>query len=96
MDPRELTTAIPRFLICVYQALSSGLPHRCRFAPSCSQYMADALQTKGLLKGLAFGLRRILKCHPWHPGGYDPITENVVHPNVVRPNVVRPNVVHYI
>ena len=44
----------------------------CRFHPSCSRYMAEALRKYGFVVGLAKGLRRISRCHPWNPGGYDP------------------------
>ena len=44
----------------------------CRFEPSCSRYMIGALREYGLFKGLAKGIARVLRCHPWHPGGYDP------------------------
>jgi uncharacterized protein len=44
----------------------------CRFEPSCSRYMIGALREYGLFKGLAKGITRVLRCHPWHPGGYDP------------------------
>ncbi|MGI6679465.1 MAG: membrane protein insertion efficiency factor YidD [Dehalobacterium sp.] len=61
------------FFIRIYQkCLSPILPGRCRFYPSCSQYWIDALKKYGLLKGVRRGLKRISKCHPWHPGGYDP------------------------
>jgi putative membrane protein insertion efficiency factor len=46
---------------------------RCRFFPSCSEYALQAFESKGFWKGLGFGLLRILKCHPWHPGGFDPV-----------------------
>lgn len=45
----------------------------CRFRPTCSQYMIDALQTHGIVKGLYLGIKRILKCHPWGGSGYDPV-----------------------
>ena len=44
----------------------------CRFEPSCSRYMIGALRRYGLLKGLWKGTGRLLRCHPWNPGGYDP------------------------
>lgn len=45
----------------------------CRFTPTCSTYTYQAVEKYGALKGLYLGLRRILKCHPFHPGGYDPL-----------------------
>jgi hypothetical protein len=53
--------------------LSPVLPKSCRFLPTCSVYSMEALQEYGILKGLYLSLRRILKCHPFHPGGYDPV-----------------------
>ena len=45
----------------------------CRFYPTCSQYALEAIDKYGALKGLKLALIRILKCHPFHPGGYDPL-----------------------
>ncbi len=61
-------------LIRLYQYTVSPLVGPCcRFHPSCSQYMVESLQSKGLMKGLWLGAVRILKCHPFNPGGYDPV-----------------------
>lgn len=51
--------------------LSPLLGNHCRFHPSCSCYAEDALKKFGVIRGSWLGLRRILKCHPWHPGGVD-------------------------
>ncbi len=62
------------FLVRVYQVtLSPLLGSNCRFQPTCSSYMIQALQTHGLLKGLYLGMKRILRCHPWGGSGYDPV-----------------------
>ena len=62
------------FLIRFYQkAISPFLGRRCRFYPTCSEYTKQAVEKYGALKGLYLGLIRILKCHPFHKGGYDPL-----------------------
>lgn len=53
-------------------ALSPYLGGQCRFHPTCSQYALDALEAYGLWRGLGKALLRVAKCHPWHPGGFDP------------------------
>ncbi len=59
--------------IRVYQVVISPLlPKRCRFYPTCSSYAIQAIEKHGL-RGLWLALKRILKCHPLHPGGYDPV-----------------------
>ena len=53
--------------------ISPLLPSACRFYPTCSCYMHDAIGTHGAGRGIYYGIRRLLKCHPWHPGGIDPV-----------------------
>lgn len=61
-------------LIEFYQkAISPYLPRSCRFYPTCSQYAKEAIDRYGSLKGLILAIRRISRCHPFNPGGYDPL-----------------------
>jgi hypothetical protein len=60
--------------IKLYQlTLSKILPPSCRFTPSCSQYAVTAYKRHGVIKGSCLTIRRILRCHPWDEGGYDPV-----------------------
>ena len=64
------------FIIKAYQiTLSPLLGSNCRFQPTCSQYMIEAINQHGVLKGLSLGFRRISKCHPLGSKGYDPVPE---------------------
>ncbi|HSW64423.1 MAG TPA: membrane protein insertion efficiency factor YidD [Dissulfurispiraceae bacterium] len=61
-------------LIGFYKAcISPLLPPCCRFTPSCSVYARESIEKYGALRGGALSLKRIAKCHPFHPGGYDPV-----------------------
>ena len=57
--------------------ISPCLPPHCRFHPSCSRYTHEAIDKHGPIKGTYLGARRILKCHPWHPGGFHPVPDPV-------------------
>ncbi len=62
------------FLVRGYQVVISPLlPSTCRFYPSCSAYAVEALQRHGAWRGTTLTIRRLARCHPFHPGGYDPV-----------------------
>jgi uncharacterized protein len=70
---RDLVVAVIRF----YQKLvSPRLGANCRYQPTCSHYTAEAVQRFGVIRGIWLGMRRIGRCHPLRPGGYDPVPEN--------------------
>jgi putative membrane protein insertion efficiency factor len=58
--------------------ISPALPGSCRFAPTCSTYAHQALERHGAWRGALMTARRLLRCHPFHPGGYDPVPEKTV------------------
>lgn len=62
------------FLIKIYRNFISPLtPPSCRFYPTCSEYSYESIKKHGVVKGGWYSIVRISKCHPWHPGGYDPV-----------------------
>ena len=62
------------FLLKSYKRFISPLvPPACRFTPTCSEYAAEAIKLHGSVRGSWLALKRLLKCHPFHPGGYDPV-----------------------
>ncbi|MEM6365246.1 MAG: membrane protein insertion efficiency factor YidD [Planctomycetota bacterium] len=70
---RSLGITVAVALIRWYQVIISPLiGPSCRFSPTCSAYAIEAIQKYGLLVGLWRAAKRIARCHPWHPGGYDP------------------------
>lgn len=74
MRLREIPGRIVLLPIRGYQKfISPGLPPSCRFSPSCSQYALEAVSKYGALKGMWLGARRLVRCHPFNPGGYDPV-----------------------
>ena len=77
MNPLKWLLIVP---IRLYQWLISPLlGPRCRFYPSCSHYTIEAIETHGVLCGTWLGLKRVLRCHPGHPGGVDPVPDCGCH-----------------
>ncbi len=72
---RKLAILFVSKLIRFYQyAISPHFPPCCRYEPTCSNYAYEAVQKYGVCRGLCMAIKRIGRCHPFHPGGYDPLT----------------------
>ena len=68
--------------ICIrgYQLIISPIiGQRCRFQPTCSSYALEAVEEHGVIKGTYLGMKRVLRCHPWGSGGYDPVPSTSGH-----------------
>jgi putative membrane protein insertion efficiency factor len=73
-ESRAWSVAIPVATVRLYQRLLRPvLPPSCRFFPSCSDYAAQAIEEHGAARGTLLAARRVMRCHPWNAGGYDPI-----------------------
>ncbi|WP_371375734.1 membrane protein insertion efficiency factor YidD [Sporomusa aerivorans] len=70
---RLLTIVIVGMIVFYRQVISPLKPPSCRFVPTCSEYALMAIEKYGIARGLVMAVRRILRCHPFHPGGYDPV-----------------------
>ena len=70
MNAKTIALALIRFY---KRWISAVLPSACRFYPSCSEYTYQAIEKYGVLHGGWLGIRRIARCHPFHPGGFDPV-----------------------
>ena len=79
MNP--VTRAVLAAINFYRQAISPALPPRCRFTPSCSAYAAEAIGRFGLARGSYLAVRRLLRCHPWHRGGHDPVPSKSTVPS---------------
>jgi uncharacterized protein len=78
-EPRNLLVR----LVITYQRAADGRPSPCRFTPTCSSFAVEALETHGTWRGLALTLRRLLRCHPFGPSGWDPVPEPLTRKHAV-------------
>jgi putative membrane protein insertion efficiency factor len=74
-----LARMLMAMVVAYRRYVSPVLPARCRFYPSCSAYSLEALQKHGAIRGTALTIWRLLRCHPFHPGGYDPVPDPIRH-----------------
>ncbi len=71
------TTLILKLISFYKKGISPLLPHACRYEPTCSEYMMQAIKKHGLVHGIYLGIRRLLRCHPWGGSGYDPVPDRL-------------------
>lgn len=77
---------VVRLILRLYQlVISPFIGNHCRFYPSCSQYAIEAVECHGVWRGGWLAVQRLLRCHPWHPGGFDPVPEHVGRPRAKPP-----------
>lgn len=69
----SLLARVLTVLVRTYRATTAFRGPRCRFSPSCSSYALEAIDAHGALRGLVLAVRRVGRCHPWNPGGLDPV-----------------------
>jgi len=72
-----LTYILIKFIKCYRFFISPLLGHSCRYLPTCSEYSIETLKTFGFFKGSFLSLKRILSCHPWGKGGFDPVKKEM-------------------
>ena len=82
---RALTKAALFFIRAYQLTLGAVLPRSCRFHPSCSQYALEAVTIHGPGRGTLLAVKRILRCHPFNPGGYDPVPDPKLPQDKKRP-----------
>ena len=71
-----ILSVILKILYFYKKGISPYLPGACRFQPTCSEYMIEAIKIHGILKGIFLGIKRICRGHPWGESGYDPVVKN--------------------
>ncbi|MDQ3155575.1 MAG: membrane protein insertion efficiency factor YidD [Actinomycetota bacterium] len=79
MKFNPLKWAIVRLLRAYRFAISPLYGQVCRYHPTCSAYALQAVETHGAIRGTWLAVRRLLRCHPWSSGGYDPVPESPIH-----------------
>jgi putative membrane protein insertion efficiency factor len=79
-----MQTVVIAILRAYKLVISPLLPSACRFAPTCSEYMAEAVKVHGVARGVWLGLRRLGRCHPFCEGGYDPVPQPVPQSSPVK------------